>query len=149
MNVSFVLNEYGATVGMITLEDLLEEIVGEIRDEYDEDEEELIQEIEDRIYLVEGSMKLNDINDELGTDLDSEDYDSIGGLIIESLDRLPDEGESITTPQGIVLKVSEVNQNRIVKVLMTLPEEEDVANEEPDEEGKKEPGGDTLKEKDE
>ena len=129
--------------------DLLEEIVGEIRDEYDEDEEELIQEIEDRIYLVEGSMKLNDINDELGTDLDSEDYDSIGGLIIESLDRLPDEGESITTPQGIVLKVSEVNQNRIVKVLMTLPEEEDVADEEPDEEGKKEPGGDTLKEKDE
>ena len=149
VNVSFVLNEYGATVGMITLEDLLEEIVGEIRDEYDEDEEELIQEIEDRIYLVEGSMKLNDINDELGTDLDSEDYDSIGGLIIESLDRLPDEGESITTPQGIVLKVSEVNQNRIVKVLMTLPEEEDVADEEPDEEGKKEPGGDTLKEKDE
>ncbi len=94
-------------------------------------------------------MKLNDINDELGTDLDSEDYDSIGGLIIESLDRLPDEGESITTPQGIVLKVSEVNQNRIVKVLMTLPEEEDVADEEPDEEGKKEPGGDTSKEKDE
>ncbi len=149
VNVSFVLNEYGATVGMITLEDLLEEIVGEIRDEYDEDEEELIQEIEDRTYLVEGSMKLNDINDELGTDLDSEDYDSIGGLIIESLDRLPDEGESITTPQGIVLKVSEVNQNRIVKVLMTLPEEEDVADEEPDEEGKKEPGGDASKEKDE
>ena len=79
VNVSFVLNEYGATVGMITLEDLLEEIVGEIRDEYDEDEEELIQEVGERSYLVEGSMKLNDINDELGTDLDSEDYDSIGG----------------------------------------------------------------------
>ena len=78
MNVSFVLNEYGATVGMITLEDLLEEIVGEIRDEYDEDEEELIQEIDDYSYLVEGSMKLDDINDALSTNLDSEDYDSIG-----------------------------------------------------------------------
>ena len=81
-NVSFVLNEYGATVGMITLEDLLEEIVGEIRDEYDEDEEELIQKVEERTYLVEGSMKLSDINDELGTLLASEDYDSLGGLII-------------------------------------------------------------------
>lgn len=85
-NVAFVLNEYGATVGMITMEDLLEEIVGEIRDEYDEDEEELIQAAGERAYLVEGSMKLSDINDALGTDLESEDYDSIGGLIIENLD---------------------------------------------------------------
>ena len=68
-NVAFVLNEYGATVGMITMEDLLEEIVGEIRDEYDEDEEELIQAAGERAYLVEGSMKLSDIIDALGTDL--------------------------------------------------------------------------------
>lgn len=122
VNVSFVLNEYGAAVGMITLEDLLEEIVGEIRDEYDEDEEELIQQIEERVYLVEGSMKLSDINDELGTLLSSEDYDSIGGLIIENLDRLPEDGETITTEQGITLKVQGISQNRIVKVLMTLPE---------------------------
>ena len=60
--------------------------MGEIRDEYDEDEEELIQKVEERTYLVEGSMKLSDINDELGTLLASEDYDSIGGIIIESLD---------------------------------------------------------------
>lgn len=147
VNVSFVLNEYGATVGMITLEDLLEEIVGEIRDEYDADEEELIKEIEERVYLVEGSMKLNDINDELGTELESEDYDSIGGLIIENLDRLPEEGESITTPQGIVLQVSEVNQNRIVKVRMTLPEEkeEEDTSEESDE-GQEDPGGEIIEE---
>ena len=68
-NVAFVLNEYGATVGMITLEDLLEEIVGEIRDEYDEDEEELIQQIDEHSYLVEGGMKLDDINDALDTSL--------------------------------------------------------------------------------
>lgn len=122
MNVAFVLNEYGATVGMITLEDLLEEIVGEIRDEYDADEEELIQEVDDRTYLVEGSMKLDDINDALDTSLDSEDYDSIGGIIIEKLDRLPEDGEEVTLDNGIQLKVQGIDQNRIVKVLMTLPE---------------------------
>ena len=123
VNVSFVLNEYGATVGMITLEDLIEEIVGEIRDEYDEDEEELIREVGEREYLVEGSMKLDDINDQLGTELMSEDYDSIGGLLIEKLDRLPEDGETITLENGITLQVKGINQNRIINVLMTLPEE--------------------------
>ena len=121
-NVAFVLNEYGATVGMITLEDLLEEIVGEIRDEYDQDEAELIQEISERTYLVEGSMKLDDINDALGTELESEDYDSIGGIIIEKLDRLPEDNEEVTVEDNISLKVQGIDQNRIIKVLMTLPE---------------------------
>jgi CBS domain containing-hemolysin-like protein len=123
MNVAFVLNEYGATVGMITLEDLLEEIVGEIRDEYDDDEEELIQAVDDNSYLVEGSMKLDDINDALGTSLDSEDYDSIGGIIIEQLDRLPEDNEEVTLENGIKLKVQGIDQNRIIKVLMILPED--------------------------
>ncbi len=121
-NVAFVLNEYGATVGMITLEDLLEEIVGEIRDEYDGDEEELIQETGERTFLVEGSMKLDDINDYLDTALQSEDYDSIGGIIIECLDRLPEDNEEVTLDDGTVLKVQGIDQNRIIKVLMTLPE---------------------------
>lgn len=129
INVAFVLDEYGATVGMITLEDLLEEIVGEIRDEYDEDEEELIQKMSDDTYLVEGSLKLDDINDALGTDLTSEDYDSIGGLIIDCLDRLPEDGEEVTLENGIHLKVQGIDQNRIVKVLITIPKptEEHVA----------------------
>jgi len=122
MNVTFVLNEYGATVGMITLEDLLEEIVGEIRDEYDEDEEELIQEIDENSYLIEGSMSLDDINDALHTTLESEDYDSIGGIIIEQLDRLPEDGEEVSLPDGTRLKVQGVHQNRVTKVLLTLPE---------------------------
>ena len=121
-NVAFVLNEYGATAGMITLEDLLEEIVGEIRDEYDGDEAELIQKIDSHSYLVEGGMKLDDINDALDTSLESEDYDSIGGLIIEYLDRLPKDGETIVTRDGITLTVRGVHQNRIKKVLMSLPE---------------------------
>lgn len=124
-NVAFILNEYGATVGMITLEDLLEEIVGEIRDEYDTDEEELIQEIDDNIYLVEGSMKLDDINDALDTDLESEDYDSIGGIIIEALDRLPEDEEEVTLEDGTTLKVQGIEQNRIMKVLMTIPDKGD------------------------
>ncbi len=121
-NVAFVLNEYGATVGMITLEDLLEEIVGEIRDEYDGDEAELIKQIDERVYLVEGSMKLDDINDALDTSLDSEDYDSIGGIIIEQLDRLPEENEEVQLKNGITLVVKAIDQNRIKKVQMTLPE---------------------------
>lgn len=124
-SVTFVLNEYGATVGMITLEDLLEEIVGEIRDEYDADEVERLKNVGERTWLVEGSMKLDDINDELGTSLDSEDYDSISGLIIESLDRLPEDDEEVTLANGIRLKVQGIDQNRVKKVLMTLPEEEE------------------------
>lgn len=129
-NVAFVLNEYGATVGMITLEDLLEEIVGEIRDEYDQDEEELIKQQEERVYLVEASMKLDDINDAIGTELESEDYDSIGGIIIEHLDRLPEDNEEVTLESGITLKVQGIDQNRISHVLLTLPEPTEEASEE-------------------
>lgn len=145
-NVTFVLNEYGATVGMITLEDLLEEIVGEIRDEYDADEEELIKQVDERNYLVEGSMKLDDINDELDTDLDSEDYDSISGIIIECLDRLPEDNEEVTLKNGIRLKVQGIDQNRIRKVLLTLPEK---AAEIPPEDAEAPIPGDHMTEKEE
>ena len=121
-NVALVLNEYGVTVGMITLEDLLEEIVGEIRDEYDEDEEDLIQKLSDNEYLVDASMKLDDINDALETYFASEDFDSIGGIIIELLDRFPTDGEQVTTEDGITLIAKEVIQNRIEKVQILLPE---------------------------
>ena len=119
-NIALVLNEYGSTEGMITLEDLLEEIVGEIRDEYDEDEETLIQDLGDRTYIVPGGMKLDDINDSIDTDFSSEDYDSIGGLIIEKLDKLPEEGETVELEDGSKLTVKTVNQNRIEEVLMEL-----------------------------
>lgn len=121
-NVALVLNEYGVSVGMITLEDLLEEIVGEIRDEYDEDEENLIQKLSDNEYLVDASMKLDDINDALETTFASEDFDSIGGIIIELLDRFPTDDEQVTTEDGIILIAKEVIQNRIEKVQILLPE---------------------------
>ena len=121
-NVAFVLSEYGTCVGMITLEDLLEEIVGEIRDEYDSDEAQLIKDLGGNRYLVEGNMKLDDINDALGTELDSEDYDSIGGLMIENLDRLPGYGETVTLDDGTTLTARGIKRNRITKVLMVVPE---------------------------
>ena len=127
INFTIVLDEYGATVGLITLEDLLEEIVGEIRDEYDNDEADLIKEISEREYVIEGSMKLDDINDALHLPerdlaLTSEDYDSIGGYIIEQLDHLPDLHESITTKSNIRLVVDKMDKNRKDKVHMYLPE---------------------------
>ena len=129
-NVTFVLNEYGACVGMITMEDLLEEIVGEIRDEYDDDEKENIVKIAENQYLVEGSMKIDDINDVLDTDMDSEDYDSIAGLMIEHLDRLPEVGECVTLENDITLRVSETDQNRVTRVLVKLPEKVEETSEE-------------------
>lgn len=129
-NIAFVLSEYGTTVGMITMEDMIEELVGEIRDEYDGDEEELIQETEDGKYLVEGGMKLDDINNALDIEMVSEDYDSIGGLMIEKLERLPEDQESIQLENGIALQACGIQDNRILKVLITLPSADETEEEE-------------------
>lgn len=125
VSVSIVLDEYGASVGMVSLEDLLEEIVGEIRDEYDEDEKEWIRQVCDREYLIEGSVKLDDINDALCLQFASEEYDSIGGLIIEKLDHLPSETESVLTDDGITLTVEKMDKNRIETIRLRLPENHD------------------------
>ncbi len=114
-----VLDEYGATAGMLTLEDLLEEIVGEIRDEYDGDEEERIQLVGDGEYLIEGSIQLDDLNDELDLGLESEEYDSLGGYMIEKLDHLPEEGEQVET-DTLTLTVAQVVKNRIEKVRLQM-----------------------------
>ena len=91
-NIVIVLDEYGATAGLITLEDILEEIVGDIRDEFDADEEDELKEISKGEYLADGSMNLDDINDRLGLELVSEDFDSLGGFMIDRLEHLPAEG---------------------------------------------------------
>lgn len=113
LNIAIVLDEYGETAGLITLEDILEEIVGEIHDEYDENEEEYVKEVGEREYLVEGSLNLDDLNDRLDLDLSSEEYDSLGGFIIERLDRLPEAGDEITTDEGIRMVVEKLDKNRI------------------------------------
>lgn len=121
-NIAIVLDEYGDTAGLITLEDILEEIVGEIHDEYDENEEDFIKEIGEREYMIEGSTNLDVLNDRLDLQLESEDYDSLGGFIIEHLDRLPEEGDSITTEDGLRLVVESLDKNRIESVHAYLPE---------------------------
>ena len=123
LNIAIVLDEYGETAGLITLEDILEEIVGEIHDEYDENEEEFFKEINKYEFIVEGSMNLDDINDRVELNLESEDYDSLGGYIIEQLDRLPDEKDEIVATNGIRIVVDSLDKNRIEKVHIYLPED--------------------------
>ena len=123
INIVLVLDEYGMTSGLITMEDLIEEIVGEIRDEYDEDEEDPIRRLSDREFLVEGSLHLDDLNRELVLHLESEDYDSIGGYMIGLLDHLPRPGESLVTEEGLFLQVCSMDKHRIETMFLRLPEE--------------------------
>ena len=123
ISFAIVLDEYGATVGLITIEDLLEEIVGEIRDEYDDDEEDNIQIINECEFLVDGYTKLDEINETLGLKLKSDDYDSIAGHIIYLLDHLPEEGESVTEDH-VVFTVASVDKNRVDKVHILLKNDE-------------------------
>ncbi len=128
-SVSFaiVLDEYGATSGIVTLEDLVEEIVGDIHDEYDDSEEEDLTEIiPGREYIALGSARLDDLDDILHLNIASEDYDSIGGYIIEQLDRFPEAGEEVVTQSGVRLVVDKVERNRIENVHIYLPETTDV-----------------------
>lgn len=118
-SIAIVLSEYGTTSGMITTEDLLEEIVGEIRDEYDTDEKDALSKINDNTYRVDGSFKLDDLNDELGTSLESEDNDSIGGLIIEKLDSLPKAGDKLIV-DNVWMFVEKASSNRAESVIIKL-----------------------------
>lgn len=127
-NIAIVLDEYGEMAGLITLEDILEEIVGEIHDEYDEKEDDMFKQISDQEYIVEGSMNLDDVNDRLETNLTSEDYDSLGGFIIEHLDRLPEVGDEVCTEDGIRLIVEALDKNRVESVRMYLPETRNAEN---------------------
>lgn len=112
--LAIVLDEYGGTVGIITMEDIIEEIFGEIEDEYDE-VTNTIEIINDDEYVVDGSAKLQDISEIIGVNMESDDLDSVGGLIIEELGRIPDDKEEILI-NNIRFVIEELDKNRIKKV---------------------------------
>ena len=122
ISLAIVLDEYGVTAGLITLEDLLEEIVGEIRDEYDADEEDDITRISDREFYVLGSANLNDVSDALSLHFTSDDYDTIGGYCLGLLDHLPEKNEIILTDNNILLRIDRMEKNRIERIYIRLPE---------------------------
>ena len=123
ISLAIVLDEYGVTAGLVTLEDLLEEIVGEIRDEYDTDEVDAIIKLSDREFMVQGATNLDDVSDELGVEFTSDDYDTIGGYCLELLDHLPEQNEIVYSKEGILLRIEEVDKNRIERIYIQLPEE--------------------------
>jgi len=116
--IAIVVDEYGGTEGLVTMEDLVEEIVGEILDEYDE-EERLIERISDHIYLVSGKIDIDELNDELDIELPTEEVDSIGGLLMAKLEKVPEMGDE-TTVDGVRLIVEEVDGLRLEKVRLIM-----------------------------
>ena len=110
--VAIILDEYGGTSGLVTIEDMVEEIVGEIADEYDEIEQEITVIKEDE-FIVDGSTRLEDVNEMIGTRFESEDFDTIGGYVIGIMGRFPSEGEEIETEDGIKIKIEKSDKNRI------------------------------------
>ena len=122
-NIAIVLDEYGATAGLVTMEDLLEEIVGEIRDEYDADEEKDLRRIRNGEYLVNGGIRLDDLNRRLELKLSSEDYESLGGLVMGSLGHLPEPGEEVDL-EGVRIAVEKVEKNRVTLVRIWVKSKE-------------------------
>ena len=123
--MAIVLDEYGICIGLVTIEDLIEEIIGDIKDEYDIAEHNNIIKLDDVHYSVDGSIKLDDLNDALKLCIESEDYDSLGGYITELLDHIPTNGDSVSDSECLY-KVSDMDQTSVGRVLITLlPKEAD------------------------
>jgi putative hemolysin len=114
VTIAIVLDEYGGTAGMVTLEDLVEEIVGDIQDEYDDHESE-IEMVRENEYIVDGATKVDVVNEKLGLKIETEDFDSIGGFIMGEFGRLPEEGERIEH-ENVEFVVELIEKNRIEKL---------------------------------
>jgi putative hemolysin len=115
-SLAIVVDEYGGTAGLVTMEDLLEEIVGEIRDEHDADEQEPISLVSDTEAVVEAGVNVEDVNAKLGTELPTEDFETIGGYTVGLFGRLPNEGEEIDANDHTRLRVDRTRGRRILAV---------------------------------
>ncbi len=124
VHMAIVLDEYGGTVGLATIEDLIEEIIGEIKDEYDLHEEDEIEKIDESKYIVDARINIEDLNKELELNIpESEDYESLGGYVLDILGRVA-EVEDVVQSEGLKMKVLEVDKMRVVKILIEISEEE-------------------------
>jgi len=120
-SLAIVVDEYGGTAGLVTMEDLLEELVGEIRDEHDEGEEEPIRHISAHEAVVDAGVNIEDLNARLGTHLPHEEFETIGGLTVGMFGRLPREGESIETADRVHLTIERTRGRRILSVRIAMP----------------------------
>jgi putative hemolysin len=120
MHMAIVVDEYGGTAGIVTIEDIMEEIVGEIQDEYDF-EEPLVRHLPDGSYLVNAKIDIEELNEALGINLPSEDFESLGGYILERLERVPRPGEVITE-DNLSIKIKDSNQRRVSWTIITKTE---------------------------
>jgi len=133
-HMAFAIDEYGQTAGLVTLEDILEEIVGDIQDEYDHEEEDMVSEAEN-VYLVKGITTLADLSDDLEMDLTNDDFETLNGLVVSELGHIPMEGEQFTmTYKGCQIDIVEVKNKMITLARVTvLPEEEETSENEEEE----------------
>ncbi len=118
LHMAIVVNEYGSTSGLVTLEDILEEVVGEIADEFDE-VERLIQAVDSRTFRVSGKLPIDELNTATGLALSSDAYDTVGGWVLDLFGRIPHRGERMETPEAVVT-VERVERTRVVEVFVTL-----------------------------
>jgi putative hemolysin len=120
LHLAIVVDEYGDTAGLVTLEDLLEELVGEIQDEYDE-EERLIQRVPPRSFRVSGRLPIDELNTATGLQIPDDSFDTVGGWVLDLFGRVPHKGEKKQL-DGIRVAVEKVERTRVLEVLVTLPE---------------------------
>lgn len=121
IHLAIVVDEYGGTSGIVALEDLLEEIVGDIQDEYDMEEEREYSWIDNQTVLMDASLNIEEVNDVLRSNIPNDDYDTLGGFIYRQLGFIPEGGETVDW-ESITFSIKEINGNRISKVLVKLPE---------------------------
>jgi CBS domain containing-hemolysin-like protein len=123
LQIAIVIDEWGTFEGLFTLEDIIEEIVGEIRDEFDE-EEPAVRQLPDESYSIDGRIPIGVVNEALGSAFESEDFDTIGGLVLGHLGRVPEVGDEVRL-DGYLLRVDEVDGPRVAQVIAReAPEEE-------------------------
>lgn len=124
-HIAILVDEYGGFSGIITVEDLIEEIIGDIEDEYDHDDEPKLQKIDNNNYIVDGNYLLDDLDDELDLKLSNNNHDTIGGFVLHLLGEIPEENQQRTVKyENLTFLIISVKGNRVTKIKLTINEKE-------------------------